>query len=208
MLLRYRYIPNLFVGPNTERRTGSGLLEEERVTSHIWRVQMEQRLSDAWTVTAVGRYGLRLFNAVFAERDTTFWTLGPQAEWRTSYGPIVTLAYLYERGFADGRHEVQFKDDVSYGQHVSSLDVLLPLGRKAALDLAYAFRRKEFTSGIAGDSNRGVVDSTHQGTAEFRYEVTDAARLTLGFQRSQRSSNSTTRDFFNTNTSLGLQYRF
>lgn len=208
VLLRYRYVPNLFLGPNAERRTGNRTLEEERVTSHSWRVQLERRLNEAWTVTGVARYGLRLFNDVFAERDTTFWTVGPQAEWRTSYGPVVTLAYLYERGLADGRHESQFKDDVSYYQHFSSLDVVVPLGRQWSLDLAYAFRRKEFTTGIVGDSNRGVADTTHQGTAEVRYQLTDAARLTLGFQRSQRSSNAAARDFFNTNTSLGLQYRF
>ena len=92
VLLRYRYIPNLFLGPNIERRSGNRLIEEERVTSHIWRVQAEHRLTDAWTVTGVARYGLRLFNEVFAQRDTTFWTVGPQAAWRTSYGPVVTLA--------------------------------------------------------------------------------------------------------------------
>jgi hypothetical protein len=53
-----------------------------------------------------------------------------------------------------------------------------------------------------------VIDTTHQGSAELYYEVNQATAMTLGFQRSQRSSNAGTRDFFNTNTSLGLQYRF
>ncbi|HJU05052.1 MAG TPA: hypothetical protein VJ692_07835, partial [Nitrospiraceae bacterium] len=34
LLLRYRYLPNLFLGPNFERRTGERLIEAERVTSH------------------------------------------------------------------------------------------------------------------------------------------------------------------------------
>ena len=208
VLLRYRYIPNLFLGPNTERQTGSRLSEEERVTSHVWRVQVERRLNEAWMVTAVGRYGLRIFNNVFSERGTNFWTLGPQVEWRAQSGLAVTWSYLYERGLADGRHEVQFKDDVSYVQHFASLEVDVPLGGRFSLDLAYAFRRKEFTSGIVGDSNRGVVDSTHQGTSELRYRLNDATSLTLGFQRSQRTSNSGARDFFNTNASVGAQYRF
>lgn len=207
-LLRYRYVPNLFLGPNTERRTGNRLQEEERVTSHIWRVQLERRLADAWTVTLVGRYGLRLFNDVFAERDTRFWTSGPQVEFAATSWATITLTYLYERGLADGRHEPQFNDDVSYRQHFSSLGATFQLSRRLFLDLAYAFRRKEFTSELPGDSNRGVVDTTHQGTTEFQYVLTDAARLTLGFQRSQRSSNSAARDFFNTNASLGLEYRF
>lgn len=36
LLFRYRYVPNLFLGPNSERRTGQRLAEEERVTSHVW----------------------------------------------------------------------------------------------------------------------------------------------------------------------------
>jgi len=43
VLLRYRYVPNLFLGPNFERRTGRGSIQEERVTSHHWRVEVERR---------------------------------------------------------------------------------------------------------------------------------------------------------------------
>ena len=208
LLLRYRYVPNLFLGPNVERRTGQRLDEEERVTSHIWRLQLERRLTDFLTATLVGRYGLRQFNDVFAERDTTFWTSGPQLEWRINSRLMLATAYLYERGLADGRQEVQFKDDVSYRQHFASVGATVLLNPVWSVTVGYAYRRKVFTSEIAGDSNRGVVDTTHQGSAELRYEVSQAAAMTLGFQRSQRSSNAGTRDFFNTNTSLSLQYRF
>jgi hypothetical protein len=208
VLIRYRYVPNLFLGPNTERRSGSRLLEEERVTSHIWRAQLERTLNESWTVTVVGRYGLRFYNDAFAERDTRFWTTGPQVAYAVTPWATVTLAYLYERGVADGRDEAQLKDDVSYRQHFVSLGTTLRLGRPLSLDLTYAFRRKEFTSEIAGDANRGVTDTTHQGTVEFRYALSEAASMVIGFQRSQRFSNAAARDFFNTNTSIGLQYRF
>jgi hypothetical protein len=208
LLLRYRYVPNLFLGPNTERRTGQRLDEEERVTSHIWRLQLERRLTEFLTATLVGRYGLRQFNDVFAERDTTFWTSGPQLEWIVNPWLALTTAYLYERGLADGRQEVQFKDDVSYRQHFASLGATARMSTSLSVTVGYAYRRKVFTSEIAGDSNRGVVDTTHQGSAELRYEMSQAAAMTLGFQRSQRSSNAGSRDFFNTNTSLSLQYRF
>ena len=208
LLLRYRYVPNLFLGPNTERRTGQRLDEEERVTSHIWRLQLERRLSEHLTATLVGRYGLRQFNEVFAERDTTFWTSGPQLEWSLNSWLTLATAYLYERGLADGRQEVQFKDDVSYRQHFASLGATAQVSRSLSVTLGYAYRRKVFTSEIVGDSNRGVIDTTHQGSAELRYEVNQATLMTLGFQRSQRSSNAATRDFFNTNSSLSLQYRF
>lgn len=208
LLLRYRYVPNLFLGPNTERRTGQRLEEEERVTSHIWRLQLERRLTEFLTAALVGRYGIRQFNDAFAERDTTFWTSGSQLEWVANSWLTLATAYLYEQGLADGRQNVQFKDDVSYRQHFASLGATAWISKSLSMTVGYAYRRKAFTSDIVGDSNRGVVDTTHQGSAELRYEMNQATAMTLGFQRSQRSSNAATRDFFNTNTSLNLQYRF
>ncbi len=208
VLLRYRYVPNLFLGPNNERRTGLRFPEEERVTSHIWRIQVERRMTEAVTATMVGRYGLRQYNEVFAERDTTFWTVGPQVEWQITPWFSVTTAYLFERGLADGRQEVQFKDDVSYRQHFGSVGATVWASPALSVTVSYGYRRKELTGEIVGDSNRGVVDTTHLGSVDLRYDLTRAASITLGFQRSQRSSNTASRDFFNTNTSFGVQYRF
>ena len=208
ILIRYRFVPNLFLGPNTERRTGLRLPEEERVTSHIWRMQLERRLSESVIGTLVGRYGLRQFNDVFAERDTAFWSAGPQLDWIVGSRVTLSLAYLFEQGLADGREQTQFKDDVSYRQHFTSIGATVQLTEPLSFLVGYAYRRKEFTSEIAGDSNRGVVDTTHQGSAEFQYRLSAAAIMTLGVQRSQRLSNVTSREFFNTNTSLGIQYRF
>lgn len=176
VLLRYRYVPNLFLGPNTERRTGSGLLEEERVSSHTWRLQLERRLTESSAVTLVGRYGLRFYNEMFAERDTAFWTLGPQFTHQVNAWAGVTLEYLYERGVADGRDQPQFRDDVSYRQHFLSFGTTFQLDRPLSLNLAYVYRHKEFTSEIVGDSNRGVIDVTHQGNAEFLYRFTGASQ--------------------------------
>ncbi|MDP3089267.1 MAG: hypothetical protein Q8N04_01190 [Nitrospira sp.] len=208
ILIRYRFVPNLFLGPNTERRTGLRLPEEERVTSHIWRVQVERRLSESLIGTLVARYGLRQFNDVFAERDTAFWSAGPQVEWLVMSRVTLSLAYLFEQGLADGREQTQFRDDVSYRQHFTSIGATVQIAEPLSFMVGYAYRRKEFTSEIAGDSNRGVVDTTHQGSAEFQYRLSPAAIMTLGVQRSQRLSNVTSREFFNTNTSLGIQYRF
>ncbi len=208
VLLRNRYVPNLFLGPNTERQTGSRSPEEERVTSHTWRMQLERTLDERWMVTLVGRYGIRLYNEVFSERDTKFYTIGPRVRLHATAWATITLDYLYERGLADGRDEPQFKDDVSYKQHFVSLGTLFQLTKPLSLELTYVYRNKQFTTEIVGDPQRGTVDSLHQGTAEIHYDLTPAARVTLGFQRTQRASNPSTRDFFNTNTSLGVQYRF
>ncbi len=208
VLLRYRYTPNLFLGPNSERRTGQQLLEEERVTSHTWRMQLERQLSDRWMATLVGRYGLRLYNQAFSERDTTFYTVGPRLRYRPVSWATITLDYLYERGLADGRDQPQFKDDVSYRQHFLSFGTIFQLTAPLSLELTYVFREKQFTSEIVGDSARGAIDYLHQGSAELHYDLSAATRVTLGFQRTQRSSNIATRDFFNTNASIGLEYLF
>ncbi len=78
-----------------------------------------------------------------------------------------------------------------------------------ALDLGYAYRLKEFTSDLVRPSNQGVFDATHVVSAELRYQLSPAAAVTVGFQgASQWSSNAESRDFFNTNSSVGLQCRF
>jgi hypothetical protein len=107
LLLRYRYVPNLLLGSNVERRTGMRLLDEERVSSHVWRAHLEHTFSRQWTVTLVGRYGLRFFNEAFAERDMKSWTLGLQVAFAATTCMTLTVAYLYERGLADGREDVQ-----------------------------------------------------------------------------------------------------
>jgi hypothetical protein len=77
-----------------------------------------------------------------------------------------------------------------------------------SLELVYVYRQKHFTTDIPGDPLRGDVDHLHQGTVEVHYEVSSAARVTLGYQRTQRSSDVASRAFFNDNASLGVQYRF
>ncbi len=205
---RYRYVPNLFLGPNIERQSGNRLIQEERVTEHAWRTQLEHKLNDRWTATLMGRYGLRLYNEVFSERDTKFYSVGPSIRFQTLSWMALTLDYIYERGLADGRNEPQFMDDVSYRQHFFSFETLFILTERFSLELTYVYRLKQFTSTIAGDPLNGTTDQLYQGTAEVHYKLSPAARLTVGFQRTQRSSSLESRSFFNTNGSLGLQYQF
>jgi hypothetical protein len=120
----------------------------------------------------------------------------------------MTLDYLYERGLADGRDEPQFQDDVSYRQHFVSFGTLFQLTKPVSLELIYVYRHKQFTTNIPGDPLLGNTDRLHQGTAELHYDVSPVARITLGFQRTQRSSSVSFRDFFNTNASVGFRYIF
>ena len=81
VLVRYRYVPNMFLGPNFERRTGTRSIQDERVTSHTGRIEWEQKLGARWVVSLIGRGGLRLYNEAFAERDTQFWAAGPHVSY-------------------------------------------------------------------------------------------------------------------------------
>lgn len=208
VMVRYRYVPHLFLGPNFERRTGNQLMEDERVTSHTGRIEVERKLSERWSVTLIGRGGLRLYNEAFAERDTTFWTIGPNVSLQVSERISATLGYLFERGYADGAGDLRFNDDVSYRQHVvaGSIDAVLTDG--LSLHLLYLYRRKDFTSDLSADTHFNRHDDTQQGAAELRYVLTRAATLMFGVQRTQRTSTVETRSFQETQVSLGAQYRF
>ncbi len=208
VLVRYRYVPNLFLGPNFERRTGNRFIEEERVSSHIGRVELEQKLGQRWVVTMIGRGGMRLYNEAFAERDTRFWTVGPHLSYALSDRVITSLGYLFERGYADGAGDTRFNDDISYQQHVMSASADAGLTDVLSLHLLYLYRRKDFTSDLVGDTHLNRHDDTHQGAAELRYAVTQTATLTLGFQRTQRVSTNDMRSFQDTQISVGGQYRF
>jgi hypothetical protein len=208
VMVRYRYVPDLFLGPNFERRTGDRLVEEERVTSHTGRIEVERRLSQRWSLTLIGRGGLRLYNEAFAERDTTFWTLGPNVSLHVSERISASLGYLFERGYADGAGDVRFNDDVSYRLHVVSASVDAGLTDGLSLHLLYLYRRKDFTSELSADTHFNRHDDTHQGAAELRYVLTRAATLMFGAQRTQRTSTVETRSFQDTQVFLGAQYRF
>ena len=208
ILFRYRYVPNLFLGPNFERRTGTRSVQEERVTSHTWRAEFERRVNDTITAVLVSRYGLRLYNDPFAERDTNLFSVGPRVVYRAGSKVTFTLGYLYERGLADGREEPQFMDDVSYYLHFVSFETELRLTAHLALTLTYAHVQKTFTSGIPGDTHLGREDLTNQGRAEFRYQITADAAAMLAYQRTQRSSSNAFREFQDNIVSIGGEYRF
>jgi hypothetical protein len=208
LLLRYRNVPNQFLGPNIERRTGNNLIQEERVSSQMWRMELEHHVNESWTLTLIGRYGLRFYNNAFAERDTNLWTIGSQVGYIVNPRMAVSLGYLYERGLADGRGNTQFNDDVSYRLHTVSAGTDLTLSESFSLHLAYIYRRKDYTSELLGDTHLNRQDESHQGTAELRYHLNEATSLSASFQQTQRTSTVVTHDFNDTIYSLGGSYRF
>jgi hypothetical protein len=208
LLFRYRYTPDLFLGPNFERQTGLRTVQDERVTSQTWRIELERAMTERWTATLVGRYGLRDYNQPFSERDTHFFTVGSRQAYAANRWLTMTVGYLYERGLAAGREQPQLMDDVSYYLHHVSVGPSLRLTRLLTLELAYTYQSKTFTTGIPGDSRLGRVDQTNQGLAELRYQLTSRAEVALGFQQTQRTSSVAVQSFNDTLTWLSAEYAF
>jgi hypothetical protein len=171
-------------------------------------MEVDHRLYPDLTVGLIGRYGLRLYNDVFAERDTHFYTVGPRVRYHAVQWLTMTLSSLYERGLADGRNQPQFSDDVSYDLYIVSFDTEIEFAPALTLELSYLYARKDFTSDLPGDSHVGRQDRTHQGRAELRYHISSRVSANLSFQQTQRSSTNALRDFNDSIVSIGGEYRF
>ena len=205
--LIYRYTPHQLLGPGrvTSQSTEFG---ELRTTSHVWRAELQRQVTDRSNVTLIGRYGLRFYDEPFEERDTRFWSVGPQVEFALRSWSTITMAYLYERGLAAGRDDLQTDLDVSYYLHYALLGVRFELVKPLSLHLGYIYRFRGYTSDLAGDIELGRRDVIHQGTGEIRYAVSDALHLRLGFQQTQQHSTLQSRSFHSSTVTYGVEYRF
>lgn len=204
--LRYYSTPDVLLGDNESRRTNS--VQEERVTSHIGSVRLEQRLSDEWEVRLVTRYGTRSYNDAFAQRDTTFWTIGPHVVWHFMERLALVVGYHYERGLADGRKEPQLKDDTSYINHYATIGLEGELTERLSMEAGVHYERNIWTSGIPGDERNGGHETVFQGEVAFRYLLTEQLGAKAGFQRSQRRQSFEHEIVHNTNVSVGMFYQF
>jgi hypothetical protein len=205
--LIYRYTPHQLLGPGRVT-SQSDEFGEVRTTSHVWRAELQRQITDRWGVTFISRYGLRFYDEPFTERDTRFWSIGPQIEFAVRSWSTITVAYLYERGLAAGRDDPQTDLDMSYFLHYASLGVRFQLARPLWLNLGYIYRFRGYTSDLAGDIEFGRRDVIHQGTAEIRYAVSDALQLRLGFQQTQQHSTLGSRSFYSSTVTYGVEYRF
>jgi len=202
--LRYYTVPGELLGEIEEHRSGTDSLQDERVTSHIGSVRLDQHLSEHWEIQLFGRAGVRRFNEAFEQRDRTLLTIGPHLLWHVTDHSKFILGYHYERGLAEGRQQVQFEDDTSYVQHFASLGLEAELTEHLELDLDVHYERLNFTSGIPGDEHNGAHVNVFLGTGRLLYHLTDHAGLTLSFQRAQLRSNVELPNDHNTNVSAGI----
>jgi hypothetical protein len=208
LLLRYYYSPDLFLGENEERQTGRLLLVGEEVTSHIGSARLTHALTPDLEVKLLGRYGLRLYNQAYSERNTDFWTIGPHLEWKMLPAVKLGVSYHYERGLADGRNQPKFEDDVSYINHYGSVDLDVELTGRLTLMLAFHYERNNWTSHLQGDERNGAYETVYQGEAILAYPVTDTVKSYFAVQHSRRRENFEADAATNTNVGLGVMARF
>jgi hypothetical protein len=204
--LRYYATPNMLLGDNESRRTES--VEEERVTSHIGSIRLERNLSKDWEVRLLARYGARLYNDAFAQRDTTFWTVGPHLVWHFKERYALILGYHYERGLADGRNQPQFKDDTSYINNYMTIGLEAEVTERISVEAGLHFERNNWTSGIEGDERKGGHETVWEGELAWRYRVFERATVLASVQRAQRRQSFEHELVYNTNISLGATYSF
>lgn len=205
---RYHYGPNLFLGKNKERRTGSEFQEAERVTSHFSTVELERDVLEDLTLRVLTRYGRRSYNAMFAQRNTHFWTLGTHAEWKIHPCIEFILGYHYERGLADGRNQPEFKEDISYFNHYMVAQLEVEMTKKTAVKLAFDFEQNTFTSDLPDDEHRNGNEKVFQGDVEVRHAVNEAVDVTMAYQRGQRKFNFEPSAAFVNTVWLGGAFRF
>ncbi|MBX3301016.1 MAG: hypothetical protein KF693_02245 [Nitrospira sp.] len=204
--LRYYTTPDVLLGDNESRQTGS--IQEERVTSHIGSLRLERRLSDEWEVRLLGRFGSRTYNDAFAQRDTTFWTVGPHIVWHFTERFALVVGYHYERGLADGRKQRQLEDDTSYVNHYVTAGLEGELTERLSMEAGFHYERNNWTSGISGDERNGGHETVFQGEITLRYRLTERLGALAGFQRSQRRQSFESEVVHNTNVFTGMFYQF
>lgn len=204
--VRFYSTPNMLLGDNESTRTDS--MQEERVTSHIGSVRLEQRLSDNWEVRLLARYGVRLYNEAFSQRDTTFWTVGPHLLWHMTERLALVLGYHYERGLADGRNQPALEDDTSYINNYVSLGVEAEVTERLGFEWGLHYERNNWTSSLVGDERKGGHETVWLSELNARYRLSPQWNALIGFQRSQRRQSFEHEIVHNINVTLGASYQF
>jgi hypothetical protein len=205
--LRYFTAPDQLLG-QTGLHDSENILQDMRVTSHLGTVRLDHRLAEHWEIQLLGRAGIRNFNDPFVQRDTLLWRIGPHLLYHLNHHARVIIGYHYERGLAEGRHELGLDDDVSYVHHFASIGIEADLLEHLELELDFHYERNNFTSGNPEDERFDGRENIFLGSGRLSYQLTDHTALTLMVQRSDRRQNFHQTHDHNTNVSLGAVYRF
>lgn len=206
--VRYHFGPGLFLGRNIENRSGTQTAADERVTTHFGTATLEKAISETLRVRALTRYGVRLYNRDFTQRDTHFWTIGPHVEWDISPTLGWFLGYHFERGLAKGRNQPRFKDDVSYVNHYVSSELEWGTLQSTFINLAFHYERNLFTSDLTEDERNDAHEDIVQGDFEVRKKWHQGFSVIVGVQHSRRKVSFEAEKVLNTNVWIGAHYIF
>ena len=206
--IRYHFGPNLFLGRNIEKRSGAQLGAKEKVTTHFGAATLEHAFFENLNGRILARYGIRLYNPNFSQRDTHFWTIGPHLKWNITPSLEWFLGYHFERGLAKGRNSETLKDDVSYVNHYMSSELEWRPGLPTSIGLAFHYERNLFTSDVPEDERNGAHEDVIQGDLEIRQQLRQGITLIIGFQHSERKASFDNKPIFNTNLWMGGHYTF
>ena len=204
--LRYFSTPGQLLGQTEELRTDT--LQDMRVTSNLGSIRLDHRLSEHFEVQLYGRAGIRRFNEPFRQRDTLLWTVGPHLVWHVNHAAKVILGYHYERGLAEGRHDLKLHEDISYVHHFAAVGLEMDLLHNLELELDFHYERNNLTSGMPEDEHFNGHDNIFQGNGRLFYQLTDHMTLMFTIQRVNRQQSFFQTHNHNTNVSAGLIYRF
>ncbi|HEU5409072.1 MAG TPA: hypothetical protein VFU48_14980 [Nitrospira sp.] len=206
--LRYFGAPDQLLGNTEVSRAEPEVFANERVTSHIGYIRLEQRLGNNWEFHFQGRVGKRLFNDPFARHNTTFWTIGPHIFWRVTEHLKLFGGYHYELGLAAGRYELEPEEDRSYVHHFFALGFDAELMPHLELEVDFHYERTNFTTGILEDERNGGHENIFLGNGRLLYKLTNSTALTLSLQQGNRRQNFHLTHDHITNVGVGIIHRF
>lgn len=208
VMIRYYYNPNLFLGDNIERRSGSFMIAPERVSTQIAAIHLGQELTDGVGLKLFSRYGTRRYNQAFEQRNTDFWAVGPHFDWKILPAVTLGLAYHYERGIANGRDAPQYSDDVSYVNNFAAADLDIELFEDWTLSFAFDYEHNQWLSQLPGDDRNGAVEQLYFGEALIKYRLDENVSFHCGVQQGSRKVNVESAAVLNTNVGLGVKAVF
>ncbi len=156
------------------------------MTTHFGTVELERVVLEMLTVRALGRYGHRSYNQMFAQRDTDFWTIGSHVEWEIHPSIEFILGYHYERGLADGRNQPQYEEDISFFNHYVAVELNVSVTHKTAVRFGFDFERNTFTSGLHDDEHLNANEKIYQGEVAISHVLQEGVDFTFAYQHGQR----------------------
>lgn len=205
----YRFIPDRFLGQNSvEQEIGNPIEGKETLTSNIWSIHVEQKLTDWLEMHLLGRYGLRDYDGVFKHRNTALWTLGTHFRVKLGEDTELFLGYHFENGNARNRQAIMLNDDVSYHTHYASFEIETELTEKLKLALDFDFENNSFTTQNRVDEHYSNPEEVFLGGVQLRYALFETALLTLGLEHGSRKKKNEQTGFHNNNVWLGISYVF